>query len=382
MKFFHLSDLHIGKRLFGFSLIEDQKYILNEILKLASEQEPDAFLLAGDIYDKAVPSAEAVQLFGHFLNCLAKTDKPIFITSGNHDSAERITFAAEIFNESKIYFSPLPGEKILPVTLKDEYGELDIYLLPFIKPNLVRPYFPDFEISSYQDAVAAVMSGLSVDSERRNILVAHQFVTGALPSDSEELSVGGTEQIDAALFSLFDYVALGHIHRAQQVTAPNIRYCGTPLAYSFSECNHQKSVTLVELLEKGNLKTTALPLTPRRNMRELRGTYMELTDRRNYTGTETEDYLHIILTDEEDVPDAMGKLRSVYPNIMQLSYDNTRTRSAGGNLYETAKAVKKPLEVFDELYTLQNNKPLNDEQREFLASLIDGIWEGKNNETD
>ncbi|MBQ7288873.1 MAG: exonuclease SbcCD subunit D [Clostridia bacterium] len=376
MRFFHLSDLHIGKRLGGYSLLEDQQYILNEILSIARQQTPDAFLLAGDIYDKAVPSAEAVQLFDLFLTQLAELGKPIFIISGNHDSAERIAFGADILRQSQVYFSPLFKGKIEPITLQDEYGELDIYLLPFIKPSTVRPFFPDTQIESYQDAVAAVVSSLCLDPSRRNLLVAHQFVAGARPADSEELSVGGTEQVGAALFAGFDYVALGHIHRPQQVTRPTVRYCGTPLAYSFSECEQEKSITVVTIKEKGEVSLSFLPLVPLRRLREIRGSYMEIADRRNYAGTNLEDYVHIILTDEEEIPDAVAKLRSIYPHIMQLTYDNRRTQATPEMQQRETHAKSSPLDLFNELYTLQNNAPLNDAQTRYLQTLIETIWEG------
>lgn len=375
MRFFHLSDLHIGKRLFGFSLLEDQAYILNQILDIARQAPPDAFLLAGDIYDKAVPSAEAVQLFDRFLTQLAALGKPVFMISGNHDSAERIAFGAEVFRQSGVYVSPLFNGSVEPVTLRDEHGALDVYLLPFFKPHTVRPFFPEAQIQTYQDAAEAVFSALRPDPARRNILVAHQFSAGALPSDSEELSVGGTEQIDAALFAAFDYVALGHIHRPQQVLRPTVRYCGTPLAYSFSECGQEKSVTMVDLAEKGNIQLSYLPLAPLRRLRELRGSYMELTDRRNYAGTATGDYLHITLTDEQDIPDAVGKLRSIYPRLCQLSYDNARTRSTENALLPAQTAAQNPLELFGTLYALQNNTPLRTAQQQYLQRLIDNIWE-------
>lgn len=375
MRFFHLSDLHIGKRLFGFSLLEDQAYILNQILQLARQQAPDAFLLAGDIYDKAVPSAEAVQLFDHFLTELSSTGRPVFIISGNHDSAERLAFGAGVLRHSAVYVAPPFCGNIAPITLQDAYGPLDVYLLPFIKPHTVRPLFPDREIATYQDAAAAVLETLRPDPARRSILVAHQFAAGAVPADSEELSVGGTEQIDAALFAGFDYVALGHIHRPQQVLRPTVRYCGTPLAYSFAEAGQEKSVTVAELAEKGRVALSFLPLEPLRQLRELRGSYMELTDRKNYVGTAVEDYLHIILTDEQDIPDAIGKLRSIYPHIMQLSYDNTRTRASQDPLLPAQSVRQNPLEMFNQLYEQQNNTPLSEPQRQYLQGLIETIWE-------
>lgn len=375
MRFFHISDLHIGKRLFGFSLLEDQAHILNEILRIARQQTPDGFLLAGDVYDKAVPSAEAVQLFDHFLTGLSALHKPIFIISGNHDSAERIAFGAGMLQQSHVYIAPPFGGRISPVTLSDAYGPLDVYLLPFIKPHTVRPYFPEIPIESYQDAAAAVLGTITPDPARRSLLIAHQFVAGAVPADSEELSVGGTEQIDAALFARFDYVALGHIHRPQQVLRPTVRYCGTPLAYSFAECGQQKSITVVELAAKGRVTVDTLPLCPLRQLRQLRGSYMELTNRQFYAGTAVEDYLHIVLTDEQEIPDAIGKLRAIYPNIMQLSYDNTRTRTAQPIEAPAGASQQSPLALFGELYELQNNAPLSAAQTQLLEEMIETVWE-------
>ncbi len=374
MKLFHLSDLHLGKRVNAFSMLEDQDYILRQILTLMDAEHPDGILLAGDIYDKSVPSAEAVQLFDWFLCELAQRRLPAFIISGNHDSPERLSFGGRLMEGSGIYLSPVYNGTVSPITVSDAYGPVHFYLLPFVKPAHVRRFFPDAPIESYTDALTCAVSAMHINTAERNILVTHQFVTGALRSDSEELSVGGSDNVDAAAFDGFDYVALGHIHGPQNVSSERIRYSGTPLKYSFSEANHHKSVTVVELGAKGELAVRTLPLTPLHDMRELRGTYNELTYKPNWVNTNTEDYLHITLTDEEDVPDAMAKLRIVYPNLMKLDYDNHRTRTQ--LQLETIGDIEKvhPMDLFAQFYAQQNNQPMSEEQAALIQSLIGEIW--------
>lgn len=376
MKFMHLSDLHLGKRVNEFSMIEDQQYILNQIAEIADREKPDGVLIAGDVYDKSVPPIEAVQLFDDFLVRLAEQSLPVFIISGNHDSAERVAFGSRLMISSGVYLSPVYDGSVKPVTLEDAYGKADIYLLPFLKPAHVRRFFPEEVIDSYTEAMRVAIDHLDLDLSRRNILVTHQFVTGAVRSDSEEISVGGADNVDAAVFEAFDYVTLGHLHRAQSVTRETIRYCGTPLKYSFSEADHEKSVTLVELGEKGQVSVETLPLVPLRDMHEIKGTYEEVTLKRFYEETDyQESYMHITLTDEEDIPDALGKLRAIYPNIMKLDYDNERTRT-NGKLDGTDRAEQKsPIELFAELYEKQNNQPMSQVQQDFLEGIVEDIWE-------
>ena len=375
MKLIHLSDLHLGKRLNEFNLLEDQEYILKKILGIIDDEKPEAVIIAGDIYDKAIPSAEAVRLFDDFLYSLARRRLRVFAISGNHDSPERIAFASRIIGESGIYLSPVYDGNVAPVTLTDAYGQVSVYMLPFIKPTHVRRYYPEEEIASYTDALRVAIDKMKVDPKGRSILITHQFVTGASRSDSEELSVGGADNVDSAVFSPFDYVALGHLHRAQDIEGSRrIRYCGTPLKYSFSEAEHEKSVTVVELAGKGSLKVRTIPLVPKRDLRNLRGSYMELTAKSSYAGTNTGDYIHITLTDEEDIPDAMNKLRVIYPNLMSLDYDNLRTRSSG-DLTAGETERKTPLQLFGELYQWQNGQPLSEQQSAFCQMLIEQIWE-------
>ena len=375
MKLMHLSDLHLGKRVNEFSMLEDQQYILLEILGIAEREKPDAVIIAGDIYDKAVPPAEAVSLLDEFLTRLAKLHTQVFVISGNHDSAERIAFGRRIMGPGGIHLSPVFNGEPEPFEMEDGAGKVRIYMLPFIKPVDVRRAYPGEEPGSYTDAVRTVIGHMDIDRSVRNILAAHQFVTGAARSDSEDVSVGGMDNVDASVFEPFDYVALGHIHGPQQIGKETVRYCGTPLKYSFSEKDHVKSVTIVEMAEKGNTAVRTVPLHPRHEMREIRGTYEELTLRANYEGTATDDYLHIILTDEEDVFDAMARLRVIYPNIMKLDYDNRRTRASMEFHAAEETERKSEIELFEEFFTMQNGQPMNDEQRAFSGELLKKLKE-------
>lgn len=377
MKLIHLSDLHLGKRVNGFSMMEDQEYILKEILDVIAEEAPDAILIAGDVYDKSIPTTEAVEMLDNFLFQLSKLNLQVLLISGNHDSPERLAFASRLIAPTGIHLSPVYNGKVEPIVLSDKYGTVNIYLLPFVKPVHVRRFFPEEKIESYSDALKVAVEALNIDLTQRNILVTHQFVTGAVRSDSEEISVGGTDNVDAAVFDDFDYVALGHIHGPQNIGSTRLRYCGTPLKYSFSEAKHKKSVTVVSLGEKGSLAVHTVPLHPLHNLREIRGSYEELTYRPNYEGTQVEDYLHITLTDEEDVPDAIGKLRLIYPNLMKLDYDNSRTRSTESMSDLENVEQKSPLVLFEEFYEQQNGRPMSDEQAAFARELMEKIWEEK-----
>jgi len=378
MKLIHLSDIHLGKRVNEFSMLEDQAHILKKILAVVDEEKPDGVLIAGDVYDKSVPSTEAVQLFDDFLVRLAERKLPVFIISGNHDSPERLSFANRLIDAAGIHLAPVYNGVVEPITLSDEYGPVNVYMLPFIKPAHVRGFFPDTEITGYSDAVAAAIGRMNIDKTQRNVLITHQFVTGAQRSDSEELSVGGTDNIGAEVFCDFDYVALGHIHGPQNMDSGRIRYCGSPLKYSFSEAAQQKSVTVAELKEKGTLEIHTVPLIPRRDMVELKGSYQKLTLRESYENTTyQEDYTHITLTDEEDIPDAVAKLRAVYHNLMKLDYDNTRTRHSAAISGAENVETRSPIALFAEFYELQNGLPMSAEQTELVASLIEKIWEGE-----
>lgn len=378
MKLIHLSDLHLGKRVNEFSMLEDQQYILTKILQIIDQEQPDGVLIAGDVYDKSIPSTEAVALLDDFLVCLSKRGLQTFVISGNHDSPERMSFGGRLMEQSGIHLAPVYNGTAASFVLNDQYGPVKIHLLPFVKPVHVRRFFPEQEIAGYTDALSAAIEGMQVESGIRNILVTHQFVTGAARSESEDISVGGSDNVDVSVFDVFDYVALGHIHGPQYVGRETVRYCGTPLKYSFSEARHQKSVTVVELGAKGDVSIRTVPLSPLRDMVELRGTYKELTLLEFYEGTSyPNDYVHITLTDEEDIPNAMGKLRIIYPNLMKLDYDNKRTRS--GSVIDQAEDLerKSPLELLAEFYEKQNGQPMGEAQQAFAQTLMEAIWEGE-----
>ena len=377
MKFLHLADLHLGKRLAGYSLIPDQQHILDEILELAAREKPDAVLIAGDVYDKSLPPAEAVTLFDDFLTRLSRQGVQALVISGNHDSAERLSFGGRLMGASGVHLAPGYQGIVEPVTLRDEHGLVDVWLLPFLRPVNVRAFYPGEELSTYTQAVGYAVEQMRRDPSRRHVLVAHQFVTGAVQGGSEEIIVGGLDNVDASALAGFDYVALGHIHSAQDIrggTGP-IRYAGAPLKYALSEIAGEKSVTLVELGPRGTVEVSALPLHPLRDLRQIRGSYDEVTRRSFYDGTPVEDYLHVILTDEQDIPDAVAQLRIISPNIVQLSYDNRRTRSQQQVEIDAQAEQRTPLELFEGLYQTQNGDELTGKQREFLSGLIREIWE-------
>ena len=377
MKLIHLSDLHLGKRVNEYSMLDDQRYILSQILCIIDAEGPDAVAVCGDVYDKSVPSAEAVQLFDGFLCDLAERGLQVFVISGNHDSPERLAFAARLIAPSGVHLSPVYAGTAAPAVLRDAHGPVHIYMLPFLKPAHVRRFFPDEQIESYTDALRAAVGQMGIDPAQRNILLTHQFVTGAARSESEELTVGGTDNVDASVFSGFDYVALGHIHRAQNVGSPRIRYCGAPLKYAVSEAAQEKSLTVAELGEKGSLEIRTLPLVPKRELRALRGSYQALMEQRDGADAGREDYLHITLTDEEDVPYAAARLRVRYPNLLKLDYDNTRTRT-GIQIADAADMERKtPMELFSEFFEKQNGRPLSEEERAFSLALMEEIWEGR-----
>lgn len=377
MKLIHLSDLHLGKRVNEYSMLEDQEFILKKIINIVDDEKPEGVIIAGDVYDKPVPSAEAVQLFDSFLSSLARRQLQVFVISGNHDSSERIAFGSQIMDASGVHMSPVYDGKVSPISLEDEHGTVDVFMLPFFKPISVRKFAGD-EITTYTDAMKFAVLQMNINAENRNVLVAHQFVTGAKTCESDTVSVGGADNVDASVFDGFDYVALGHLHSPQNCGSNHIRYCGSPLKYSFSEANDKKSVTVVELAEKGEVTCREVPLIPKRDMVELKGTYEELTAKSYYENkTWQEDYTHITLTDEQDVPEAIGKLRAVYHNLMKLDYDNTRTQS-NSEIDAVADLEKKsPLEIFSEFFELQNNKEMTSEQTEFMRKLISEVWEAK-----
>lgn len=372
MKILHLSDLHLGKTVNGYSMIEDQEYILDQIIGIIRLENADGVIIAGDIYDRSVPPEEAVKLFDSFLNRLHELNVKAYIISGNHDSAERLAFGSRLMEKSGTYLSPVYDGNVKPI----EAGEnVCIYMLPFIKPSDVRRYFPDEQICSYTDAVKTAIAHMDIDPRKTNILVTHQFVTGAKTSESEYISVGGTDNVDLSVFDPFDYTALGHLHRPQHVGRENIRYCGTPLKYSFSEINDVKSVTVLDIDGKDSINIRQTPLRPMRDIEEIKGTYNEITSLEFRNKINTDNYMHIILTDESDIPFAASKLLTIYKKLMKLDYDNTRTKTSPQ--LECAEDIeyKTPEELFAEFYAGQNGTPMNGEQSEFIRRLMAEISE-------
>lgn len=376
MKLIHISDLHLGIRLYDYSLLEDQEFILKRILEVVDAERPDGILIAGDIFDKPVPPAEAVRIFDNFLSALAARPVQVYAISGNHDSPERVSFGARLMDRSGVHIAPVYDGTVTRIPFEDGYGPGAVYLLPFLKPAHVRRFFPDEEIATYTDALRTALSTLELDKRERKVLITHQFVTGARRSDSEEVTVGRLDNVDASVFDGFDYVALGHLHTAQTCGRDTVRYCGTPLKYSFSEAKDRKTVTVVELREKGSVEVRTLDLEPMRDLVELKGRYEDLTRKSYYEGTSwRSDYIHITLTDEEDIFDAVGKLRTIYHNLMRLDYDNTRTRAhaSPGEMKEPER--KTPLKMFGELFEKQNGRPMEPEQIAYVQALLEEIAE-------
>ena len=377
MKILHTSDLHIGIRIKDYSMLEEQKYILKQIVEYAEREQPDAIIIAGDIYDKTIPSAEAVALFDEFLVALSRLGKTIFIISGNHDSAERIAFASRIMEASRVYLSPVYNGKVEPIVLQDNDTQFAFYLLPYLKPSLVQHYAEDdVTIRSYDEAMRYVIGRMHIDKTRRNILITHQYIAEAERTDSEDIMIGGLDSIDASIFEDFDYVALGHLHRPQSCGRATIRYSGSPLKYSFSEVKDHKSLSLITINGNDTPQVSLLPLNPLHDWYDLRGTYEQLTAKSFYDKTDLQEaYVRITLTDEEDIVDGMRKLKTIYHRLTELCYDNKRTR-AGFTLIGKPMDVRQlqPEQLFSELYEKQNAHPLSDEQKQYLNRLIDEVF--------
>lgn len=377
-KVLHISDLHIGKRINGYSMAEDQQHILDEFVRIASQEKPQAIIMAGDIYDKSVPAAESVTMFDDFLVRLSKLGSQIFIISGNHDSAERLAYASRLIDTCGIHLSPVYYGKVEPFVIKadDNAQQVAFYMLPFIKPATVQHFAPDDapQLDSYDAAMRYVIDNMDIDPGRRNILITHQFITDAQRSESEDSAIGGLDNIDASAFDMFDYVALGHLHRPQSCGRDTVRYSGSPMKYSFSEVNDEKSVTVIEIGDDISIGT--IPLTPLHEWYDLRGTYNELTAKSFYEGTDwQESWVRITLTDEEDIPDGARKLQTIYHRLMELRYDNKRTRGGLVAIDRPADVDgRKPGDLFAQLFEQQNCQPMTGEQREWLESIIDNIW--------
>ena len=374
MKLIHISDLHLGKRLHGFSLIEDQAQILEQILQIVRSEAPDAVLIAGDVYDRTQPSVEAVRLLDHFLVGLSATGTTVCLISGNHDAPERLAFGAQLMKKDKVFIAPVYDGTVRFVDLADAWGTVRIHMLPFVKASQVRACFPEEPADTLTEAVRTQINHMDLDPQMRHVLIAHQFVAGASLSDSENIRVGGEDPISSEIFQPFAYTALGHIHRPQNMGSDRIRYSGTPLKYSISEKDQKKSVTRILLEEPGRVQVDTIPLKPMRDVREIRGTYNDLTARNFYQDQKVDDLLYVVLTDENDVPDALARLRTIYPNIIQLEYDNMRTRSQGTLTEIRAIENKSPLELFQDLYEQQNGQKMSEMQLAVSDELMRSIW--------
>jgi exonuclease SbcD len=378
VRILHLADLHLGKIVNGFSMLEDQAYMLRQIMSVIQNERPQAVIIAGDVYDRAMPGVEAVKIFDQFLTELVREKVAVIVISGNHDSAERLSFASRIMMEQQVYIYTIFDGSVHTVALQDEFGTVVFHLLPFVRPAEVRPFF-EKKIESYSDALKTVLESIKKDPADRNILIAHQFVAaeGLEPerSDSENISLGGLDCIDVEMLEGFDYVALGHLHGSQKVAYDHIRYCGSPLKYSFSEVHHIKSVCLLEIGDKKSLSVTTVPLIPLRDMRKIKGPLNALMSKTVVEQGNKEDYLHITLTDEEEIVDAIGKVRSVYPHVMILTFENSRTRA----IFDLEEEIKiedvSPVELFSSFYVSQNGGEMKRVHKEIVKNVLEQIGE-------
>lgn len=373
MKFIHLGDIHLGKNVNEFSMIEDQKYILNEILEIIEKESVDAVLLAGDIYDRSVPSEEAVKLFDVFLTNMAQMGKSVFAISGNHDSDERLNFGSRLFQANKIYIAGRYDGNIECIDVEDEYGILHIWLLPYIKASRVAHYYPDGDTSSYDAAFRTAVGACDINTSERNVILVHQFVTGKSEdpelsgSENAMLSIGTIEKIGYDCFDPFDYVAMGHIHSCQAVGRETCRYAGSPLKYSLNqrEINSTKTVPVITMAEKGSVKVETFPLKPRREVRRIRGNLKDLIE----NAVDTEDYIYVTLTDEEAQFDAMARVQEVYPNTMKLDYDNAATRAIQESEGVAVVEGKSFQELIFEFYKMQNGTEPGEKEWKILEEV-------------
>ena len=379
MKILHLADLHLGKVIQEQSLLEDQKYMLNEIIKKLQEENVETILISGDVYDRSIPQTDAIDLLDYFLNILIKDlKKQVFIISGNHDSKERLGFGNKIFENDGLFISSKYEGKIKKVELQDEYGKLNIYMLPFIKPIEVKKYFND-ESLSYDETIKKIIEKEDIDESQRNIILTHQFVTAigeqVERTESEVLTLGGTDNVDISNYNKFDYVAIGHVHRPQRIGRDTARYAGTMLKYSFSEVNHKKTMPIIDFKEKGNIDIKLVELKPLRDMREIKGPIEKLIE--NYEEENAKDYIRAIITNEEPVYDAIGQLRRIYPNVLKLEVQNSKIMSNIEFKTENLQKVKSKseIELFNEFYKFQNNIELNEEQINLIQEIVKEIKE-------
>ena len=371
MKLLHIGDLHLGKSLGDFDLIRDQKYILDQILGIIKEKAVDGVLIAGDVYDKAVPSEAAMNLLDYFLSSLSRSGVLTFMISGNHDSDDRLNYGRDLFAANQIYIASKYDGTLYRRTVTDAYGEADIYLLPFVKASQVKHFFPDAEIATYDDAVRLILAHAGIDPDRRNIIVAHQFVTGR----SEDPSLGGSESVGTQsvglvekigydCFDAFDYAALGHIHSPQKVGREEVRYAGSPLKYSLSEVNNTKSVPIITLGEKGDVSLELIPLRPMRDLRHIKGPMKMLLDKTNIT--DPDDFIYVTLTDEDTVNDAMGIFQQVYPNTVKIDYDNSHTRAIEQVDISSIAENKSFSELIGDFYRLMYQCEMSEEEMKYM----------------
>lgn len=375
MKFLHLGDLHLGRSLLDFDLIDDQKYMLEEILDMARENEVDAILIAGDIYDRSVPSEAAVNLLDGFINEMVEAGISAYMISGNHDSHDRLNFGSSFFESGGIYIAAKYDGMLYHRSFKDEYGKVNIWLLPYVKASQVRHYLTEEKIECYDDAVRAVIRSAPVNPEARNIIIAHQFVTGRSgeapeTSGSEGIAVqnvGLIDEIGCDCFDAFDYAALGHIHSAQKVGRETVRYCGSPLKYSLSEVNYSKTVPLVTLGEKGNVDVQLLPLKPKRDLRHIIGTRDQLLDPENIT--DPDDYMYVTLTDEDIINDAMNVFRQYYPNTVRIDYRNSHTAEIESADFTEVREDRSFDELAGDFYEQMYGTEISEEEMELLKEV-------------
>ncbi len=372
MKLIHISDLHIGKKVNSFSMLENQIHVLKQIVEIIKEEMPAAVLVSGDVYDKMNPSEEAVRCMDEFLVQLSRLPAEVFVLSGNHDSAERIAFASRLIDASGIHMCPVFKGETNRYSLSDEYGVLNIYMLPYIKPVHIRRFFPGEKAETASDAVRIAVEKMNINTCERNVIMSHQFVTGSVIGETE-LNVGGLDEVSAGCYEAFDYAALGHIHSPQNVVKNKIRYCGTPLKYSFEESSQVKSLTIVDIKEKGNVEVSERMLTPLYDFIKIEGAFADIMNaEKNQT---VYDYVEVTLTDELDIPDAFRRLETVFPNLMKLKYNNRRTRrKREAEMIPEASEISE-IKLIEQFYELQNNIPLSELQREYVNEIIKKVRE-------
>ena len=372
MKFAHISDLHLGMRIYDRKIAEDQRFILDEILNVLKDEKPDGVLISGDIYDRPVPPEESVDMLGHFLSEIHGMGMDIYMISGNHDSPERIDFGTRLLESAGVYVAGKFDGMLHKVTKKDEFGEIDIFLLPYIKPAFVKNALRETGESKldYETAVRMALATNPPDKKRRNVILAHQFVFGATRTDSEEILVGYVDAISDSVFDDYDYVALGHLHKRQKIKRDEQLYCGTPLKYSFKEEKNEKSVTFVQMGQKGDMEICAVPLKPLRDMRNLRGSFEELEK------GESGDFLRVVLTDETPVPYAFNRLRVRYPNLLKLEYEHTAD-FAGMVKRDVALKIKSPRELFEEFFEKCTGRGLDEEEKGILEGVVERHVQGE-----